>query len=409
LACAWPHCAAKHFFALNTHQSFIAVIVLQQGVFALIWLLLARMRMARGLALHWAAATSLFALAMTLVLLRDQLSHFVGTFWPNVVNVAAFLLAWRGVCLFLHQKPRDTESALVLGASSVGVLAVLWLGLGRNWVVVFAATGMAWPALRAATQAHKGLRAELGAWAAPLCAAPLWLVGGILLTRSAAAALDLARGVPESQSLAGGGSLQLGIVFVFLAMGLALNFGLGAMVILRLVNKLRHLSLHDALTGLVNRRGLGQRLGDERQRLQRHGTPFALLSLDIDHFKQVNDKHGHAVGDGVLVGVAQLLKREARALDVVARTGGEEFCLLLPATDQAGAMQLAQRLLQAHRSQAHEAAGQRLKVTVSIGLALADSRRETDVELWRRVDAALYRAKGNGRDRIEVAEAASST
>jgi diguanylate cyclase (GGDEF)-like protein len=394
---------------LNIHQTVIAVIVLQQGFFALIWFLLARVRMARGPSLHWAAATVLLALSMALVLLRGQLSHFVGNFWPNAINVLAFLLVWRGVRLFLRQGPRDHEAALVLGLSSVGILAALALGLGRNWVVVFAATGMAWPVLRAAAQVYRGLRGEFGRWAAPLCAAPLWVVGGILLARSVNAALELARGVAEGQSLASGGSLQLGIVFVFLATGLALNFGLGAMVVLRLVNKLRHLSLHDALTGLVNRRGLELRLLAERQRLQRHGTPFALLSLDIDHFKRVNDEHGHAVGDAVLVGVAQLLKREARALDVVARMGGEEFCLLLPATDQAGATQLAQRLLQAHRSQTHAVAGQQLTVTVSIGLALAESRRETDAELWRRVDAALYRAKGAGRDRIEMAVAATAT
>jgi diguanylate cyclase (GGDEF)-like protein len=123
----------------------------------------------------------------------------------------------------------------------------------------------------------------------------------------------------------------------------------------------------------------------------------------VDHFKRVNDQHGHAAGDAVLVGVARLLQREARSLDLVARMGGEEFCLLRPDTGRDGALQLAQRLLQAHREQAHDAAGAALKVTVSIALALAEEPAEPEADLWRRVDAALYRAKRNGRDRVELA------
>jgi diguanylate cyclase (GGDEF)-like protein len=276
-------------------------------------------------------------------------------------------------------------------------------------VVVAAAGGMAWPVLRAAGTVLWGLREEFGRRAATLLTAPLVIIGGLMLLRVVNALAALARGETSGQSLLSAGTPQLGMVFAFLAMGLGLNFGFGGMVLLRLVNRLRHLSLHDALTGVLNRRGLEQRLALERERQRRHSSPLALLSVDIDHFKRVNDRHGHAAGDAVLVGVARLLQREARAMDVVARMGGEEFCLLLPDTSREGALRLAERLLQAHREHRHDTAGTPLAVTVtvSIGLALAEDPAEAEADLWRRVDAALYRAKAAGRDRVELAPAAA--
>jgi diguanylate cyclase (GGDEF)-like protein len=391
---------------LNTNHIIVAVIVLQQGVVAGVWLLLAWLGMARRACLQWGMATLALAAGMAVVLLRPQLPPVVGDAVPNVLNIAGFVLVLRGMRLFARQPPRDGELLAMLLVPCAGVLAAAVLELGRNWVVVAAAGGMAWPVLRSVGTVLFGLRDEFGRRAALLLTAPLVIVGALLLVRVGAALLALARGETTGQSLLSAGTPQLGIVFVFLAMGLVLNFGFGGMVVLRLVNRLRHLSLHDVLTGLLNRRGLEQRLAHERERQRRHGTPMALLSVDVDHFKRVNDQHGHAAGDAVLVGVARLLQREARSLDVVARMGGEEFCLLLPATGRDGAWQLAQRLLRAHREHTHEVGGSTVTVTISIGLALAEDPREPDADLWRRVDAALYRAKSAGRDRAEVAPAA---
>jgi diguanylate cyclase (GGDEF)-like protein len=394
---------------LNTSQVIIAVIVLQQGLLAGVWLLLAGLGMARRASLHWGIATLLLAAGMALVLLRPQLPQAVGDALPNLLNIAGFVLVLRGMRLFARQPPRDGELLLMLLLPGLGVVVATLGGWGRNWVVVAAAGGMAWPVLRAAGTVLWGLREEFGRRAATLLTAPLVIIGGLMLLRVVNALAALARGETSGQSLLSAGTPQLGMVFAFLAMGLGLNFGFGGMVLLRLVNRLRHLSLHDALTGVLNRRGLEQRLALERERQRRHSSPLALLSVDIDHFKRVNDRHGHAAGDAVLVGVARLLQREARAMDVVARMGGEEFCLLLPDTSREGALRLAERLLQAHREHRHDTAGTPLAVTVtvSIGLALAEDPAEAEADLWRRVDAALYRAKAAGRDRVELAPAAA--
>jgi diguanylate cyclase (GGDEF)-like protein len=267
-------------------------------------------------------------------------------------------------------------------------------------VVIAAAGSTAYTLFRAAHDVRSGLRAEFGPVAAILCALPLALVGGLMMLRLG---IVLASGTLQGHGLDSGAPVSTRLVLGFMASSLAMNFAMGALVILRLVNRLSHLSQHDALTQLVNRRGFEQRLEAERARLQRGGRPFALISLDVDHFKSVNDRHGHGAGDQVLVGVARVLEREARAADVVARTGGEEFSLLLPASDLAGARQFALRLLAALRGTVHEVDGERLRVTASIGLGLVDDAAESEVSIWRRVDAALYRAKAGGRDRVETA------
>ncbi|MBP6599915.1 MAG: GGDEF domain-containing protein, partial [Giesbergeria sp.] len=164
------------------------------------------------------------------------------------------------------------------------------------------------------------------------------------------------------------------------------------------------LANQDALTGAANRRAVLEALESELARAQRQRTPLALLMLDIDHFKRVNDQHGHLAGDQVLRHFVHVVRQRLRAQDFLGRYGGEEFLLLLPDTDLAGAQQLAQQLCQAVQAAPCDWQGQTIAVTVSVGIAGAGTSQQADGEtLLQAADQALYRAKDKGRNRVEVA------
>ena len=173
--------------------------------------------------------------------------------------------------------------------------------------------------------------------------------------------------------------------------------------------RLREQAQTDGLTGLANRRHFQDRLSAEASRSRRHGTPLALVLLDVDHFKQVNDTYGHHAGDVVLQHVASVVCDSCRPYDLAARYGGEEIVILAPQTDAPSAATLADRVRRAIAvSAVSVGSGLSVAVTVSAGVAAldpADVPLTSPDDLLRRVDAALYGAKRAGRDRIELAPA----
>jgi len=160
------------------------------------------------------------------------------------------------------------------------------------------------------------------------------------------------------------------------------------------------MSRTDFLTGLGNRRELEQSLRRLRAGAQRHGYPLTVLLLDVDHFKRINDTLGHAVGDQVLVAVAQRLAASVRQDDVLGRWGGEEFLALLPHTPAAAAEVVAERLRAVVRESPVTTDAEDVQVTISLGGAAAEG--PTDVDLIALADAQLYAAKAAGRDRISI-------
>lgn len=167
--------------------------------------------------------------------------------------------------------------------------------------------------------------------------------------------------------------------------------------------------LTDALTGIANRRWFERRLKEEIVCRERHGQPLSCILVDVDHFKGVNDKYGHGVGDRVLQAVAETLAHSLRAGDVLARYGGEEFCLLLPATRATLAGVIAERMRENVAALSFaDLSDDSPRVTVSAGLACLDGQPEphaTDLGAWlvERADSALYQAKQSGRNKVIVA------
>jgi diguanylate cyclase (GGDEF)-like protein len=195
----------------------------------------------------------------------------------------------------------------------------------------------------------------------------------------------------ETRRLAAGDRIRVGaFVLAYVAAGDPAG---------RHLEDLARLAREDALTRLPNRRAFDEALAREVARADRSGAPLAAIVVDVDHFKRVNDAHGHAVGDAVLAAVAARAASALRAGDLLARIGGEEFAALLPGADLAAAAEAAERIRIAVRGTPIAAGAEALGVTVSLGCAA----REPGVagsDLLARADARLYAAKAAGRDRV---------
>jgi diguanylate cyclase (GGDEF)-like protein len=177
---------------------------------------------------------------------------------------------------------------------------------------------------------------------------------------------------------------------------------------LRRIGTLERESATDALTGLRNRRDFDRRWGEEVARARRIGQPLSLLVADVDHFKGVNDKHGHKAGDAVLAAVARVLLEVVRETDVAARYGGEEFAVIAPYTRPEAALRLAERVRQSVEERVAQALGGIAgggKVTVSIGVAGCENAALDCEGVFERADGALYAAKQGGRNRVVLAPA----
>jgi len=167
----------------------------------------------------------------------------------------------------------------------------------------------------------------------------------------------------------------------------------------RMRTQLASIVLNDPLSGCFNRRGFEQQFRRELSRAARARTDIALIAIDLDHFKQINDTHGHLIGDEVIAETGALLRANARTEDVVARTGGEEFVILAPNTSVGGAQHLAVRIVEAFRRRTFTTAN--VRVTVSAGV-VADAVADESIaeDLRARADEALYAAKRSGRNRV---------
>ncbi|MCG6656317.1 GGDEF domain-containing protein [Halomonas campisalis] len=223
---------------------------------------------------------------------------------------------------------------------------------------------------------------------------------------------DLARAYSELNELihTAAGEQRLIMERLTLAIGVLVLLSLlvvGALMLalLRLNHQraaVARLSQMDELTRLGNRRHLLEAAEVLHQQSRRNGQPLSLALLDLDHFKRLNDTYGHPAGDRVLVRFAEALREETRQADVIARMGGEEFCVLMPDTPASGALELAERIRKRIAALSHQELGIPTSISVSLGVATGDGESSNFDSLYSRADHALYLAKANGRNCTQV-------
>jgi diguanylate cyclase (GGDEF)-like protein len=171
----------------------------------------------------------------------------------------------------------------------------------------------------------------------------------------------------------------------------------------RAVRRIQELSITDDCTGLFNARHLFTVMSEEVHRSERFGYNLALLFLDLDHFKQVNDDHGHLVGSALLAQIGQLLRESLRLVDAAFRYGGDEFAILLPQTSKESALLVARRLMHVfHTREWKPAENVRLRLTASIGIAVFPGDAGTPKDIVQRGDEMMYLVKQSGRNNIAV-------
>jgi diguanylate cyclase (GGDEF)-like protein len=224
------------------------------------------------------------------------------------------------------------------------------------------------------------------------------LVASLILVIYAARAIGHLLGFDFAFTHSNLAQAALTLALIFLSM--SFNFGFLLMAIDRLRNEVADLAMVDDLTGVGNRRLLLQRLTEECARSERSGEPFALLVIDLDSFKQINDTYGHATGDACLQHFTLMAQTRLRPGDLLARTGGDEFCIVLPSSTLREGAMIARRVLEVCREDAEGCAGDEVPIAVSIGVAQWTTEIGTFPDrLVAAADHALYAAKREGKNR----------
>jgi len=311
---------------------------------------------------------------------------------PLALDIPAVIIIFNSYILFMAagQRARQRRGRLVLGLICLAACLSVFFLPHHQMVAVqhatvalfFAGTGM-------------------------LCGMRAWRLRNIGDAIIAYASLMMVAGMPASiyqllvsENIAQAQTIAFGVHSAAFAL---IVVGFLASVLIEYQQHLSHLATEDPLTRLLNRRGLEDALFISMAQASRKGLSTAAVMLDIDHFKQVNDSFGHEVGDRVIQQVAGILGRMSRSSDVVARTGGEEFLLILPDTELGAARILAERIRVAIGERPLLVDGQRIPITISLGVAGASG--DVDLEdLSQDADRAMYLAKRGGRNRVATVQ-----
>jgi diguanylate cyclase (GGDEF)-like protein len=376
-------------------MSLALLVGLQLLLYGVLWGLCAiAFRDERKAALLWMGYALVSGISVVLIGWRPEGPVWLTHTGVSLTSVLGLVLARRGVELFLRVSPHKLQYGAIV---VLGGLAFFWIGpheaaqrVGLSaWLNTALIVG-------AMLSCWRALHSEFGV---RFCVAASVPLAAILLV-NLKLGIDALQGHVIQIELPG--LVQAMAWLISLVSAAVFNFLFLFLLAFRMQKSLYRQTIRDPLTGLLNRRGMQARLQSEWLRARRYGTVFAVISLDVDHFKRVNDEHGHDAGDRVLFEVAQLLTRTVRETDKVARMGGEEFLVLMPECD-AGVQGLA--LAERVRTMLGQtplpvAQGLSLRVTASLGVTDLLKEDASLDDVLRRADAAMYEGKRGGRDRV---------
>jgi diguanylate cyclase (GGDEF)-like protein len=364
----------------------------------LIWAYVMRSYPTLEAARFWTASAFVAALGAALAMLRMMVDSLLPLLAGGTVLIFAACLAAMGIKRFYDQPVRWRGTALITGLSFAGLCFFIVGYDSLPMRVLIYSLGQATPlalTLKLLLSRPDG-RVNHGARLAGIVA--LFIIA-IYLVRAGGSLLHIGGSFSFSDS----GPVQSVLVLLLMFLSMSWNFGFLLMALDRLRNEVADLALLDDLTGVGNRRHLLQRLAEECARSERSGEPFSLLVIDLDGFKAINDTHGHAAGDACLQHFTLMAQTRLRPGDMLARTGGDEFCIVLPASTLREGAMVARRILDVCRADAEACVGADVPIAASIGIA--QWSREIGVfseRLIAAADHALYAAKKEGKNRYAV-------
>ncbi|MDP2366753.1 GGDEF domain-containing protein [Rhodoferax sp.] len=338
---------------------------------------------------EWSLTLLLLFAAGVLASMRDQAPDLVTVAVPNLLITAGTYLAFVGSQRFVNQPPRLLPNLVLIALVN---LVLLW------FTVVDSSYGSRTLVLTLALAYLFGIHAHLYARHGYGTFSDRFVVFILCLaTLNELLRFVTAAAMPVGQNLFDPSWPNLLYITAYPFIMLLLAIGMVLLATHRLRVELEHLATHDSLTNATTRRHLNDSCEQELERCRRHGRSTALLLMDLDHFKAINDTRGHQAGDQVLIRFVDIVNGLLRRGDELGRFGGEEFVALLPETALPDALMVAERI-----RAACEADTVQLGCTVSIGVSSYQTSADTTDSLLARADAAMYRAKAAGRNRVEA-------
>ena len=364
----------------------------------LIWAYVARSYPKLEAARFWTGSAFAAAFGASLAMLRFAVDSLLPLLTGGTVVIFATCLAAMGIKRFYDQPISWRATALITGLSFAGLTFFIVGYDSMTMRILIYSLGQALPlalTLKLLLSRRDG-HSNPGARLAGIVAV---LIIGLYTLRAGGSLLHIGVEFSFIQS----NPVQWVMLLALMFLSMTFNFGFLLMAIDRLRNEVADLALLDDLTGVGNRRYLLARLTEECARSERSGEPFALLVIDLDGFKAINDTHGHAAGDACLQHFTLMAQTRLRPSDMLARTGGDEFCIVLPSSTLREGAMVARRVLDVCRQDAEHCVGADVPIAVSIGVA--QWTRETGAfpdRLIAAADQALYAAKNEGRNRYAV-------
>lgn len=366
----------------------------------LIGLLLLAVRRHFGSALQaslnwWIAATLLHPIGFLLIGLRDLISPWWSSVLANTLvgaSFAAFAIALR----VFNGSPQRRERLYALVAATTG-LATYYSYVDDNLPLRIGTISIVY-ALLLGSSARAVYRRGQPLNAITHVTGGLFVVGALVMSYRGATYLFLSWTIPTTVfvvsplqilSYALGGLLPVVSTVGFLLMCTEFS-----------QQELAKAARLDYLTGICNRRAIEDLAGRSIAAARRHGIPLAMMIIDVDHFKRINDEFGHEGGDAALIETVRRLRESLRTEDLVGRLGGEEFVAVMPNTDGAAALAAAERMRSSFADEPMHIGGGDITITVSVGVAVLDARDQQYSHLLRRADRAMYAAKTAGRNKV---------